>query len=335
MKKYQLPSAISLWIEKYIKQLGFNFNAPKPLAQAILKVSDNYQETSSTTPWSKPELQAAYLSYFFPLNYIRTLKVLDEAKHLGIFSEVQELIDYGCGPGTISKALIQDSEINLKHIWGVDNMQEVGKYFLDCPRKETSLSFNTNIPGVIKKQTALMASYVFNELTEIPQWIYQSDQIIILEPSTKQASLSFQKLRQQLIENKYNILAPCPHHNLCPLSQSKKDWCHDRVYWEQPEWFQQIEKHLPMKNPSMTFSYLIASRTLQNEQKYSRVVGDAQVEKGKTKWMICRSEEREFISFLKRYGKPPFIYRGEKLAIYSDEKKGQEIRINQENFEKL
>ena len=156
MKTYQLPESLNLWIEKYVKQLGFNLNEPKAIADAILQVSDRYQDKDSTTDWTKPARQVAYISYYLPLNYIRLLKVIDEAKSLGFFNPIQDLIDYGCGPGTGTKALL-DSGVSLRQVWGVDNNQEAGKYFLDCPRKDTSLSFNTNVPARIQANTAIMA----------------------------------------------------------------------------------------------------------------------------------------------------------------------------------
>ncbi|NQZ18352.1 MAG: hypothetical protein HRT44_03720 [Bdellovibrionales bacterium] len=48
MIKYQWPSNWDGWIRKSLASLGYNLDSPKPLADAVLKASENYQQTSST-----------------------------------------------------------------------------------------------------------------------------------------------------------------------------------------------------------------------------------------------------------------------------------------------
>lgn len=120
------------------------------------------------------------------------------------------------------------------------------------------------------------------------------------------------------------------------MSESRKDWCHDRVYWEQPAWFTNLEKELPIKNPSLTFSYLIATRKPKAPiASYWRIVGDGLKEKGKTKWLICKDSDRNFISFLKRSGRAPFLYRGERITLTDFEEKGTELRFTEKDLKKL
>jgi hypothetical protein len=203
---------------------------------------------------------------------------------------------------------------------------------MDTPRSDLELNFGLEKPNKNLSQSAIVASYVLNEMSSLPQWFYQAEALILLEPSTKIAFTAFNELRSELIDRSYDVWAPCPHTQTCPLSQSKKDWCHDRVYWEKPKWFLQLEKHLPMRNESLTFSYLLARKKKKPENENLRIVGDAQVEKGKTRWMLCRNEEREFLSFLHRNGKPPRIYRGDTIQLKNIEKKSNEIRFTTDDL---
>ena len=332
MKVYELPPWMPNWIDKHLKGLGFALNRPKELAKAIMSASNNYQSSDSTTPWGDPKGQAAYLAYFFPLNYIRSLKVIDEAKHWNLFDGVSESMDFGCGPGTFSKALLQDADINIDRITGVDNHRELASLFLDSTRQRTELQFQTEPIKPRTRQSLLIASYVLNEISDIPRWLIDFKRIIVMEPSTKQMFPKLQDLRDHLIDKGYNIVAPCPHHLECPLSQSKKDWCHDRVHWQQPSWFEKIENELPIKNRTLSFSYLIVTREPVERPDYWRVVGDDLVEKGKTRWMLCRNENREFLSHLKRQGKAPEVYRGDRIHLKEWQLKGQEIRFEKENL---
>ncbi len=335
MKVYQFPTALSNWIDQQLRALGFNINQSQQLAKAILQVSNDYQEVSSTTPWKDTRTYAAYLSYFFPLNYIRTLKVLDEGKKWGFFNDIEQVVDFGCGPGTSTKAMLLDSDISVDRFHGVDIFSDLKALYLTTHGQSTHLSFGSSVPKVKERGSLLMASYAFNEMSDLPPWLFNFDKIMILEPSTKQAFPKLLEARNSLLEKNYDIVAPCSHVHQCPLSNSKKDWCHDRVYWQQPEWFQKIENALPIKNSSLTFSYLLASRTALPRPKFGRIVGDAMVEKGKTRWMICQGPEREFLSFLKRQGEAPKIYRGDRVQLDVFEKRGDDIRFELDKFKKL
>ncbi len=335
MKVYSLPPHLSQWIEVQLKGLGYELHSPQKLAKAVLEVSNDYQEVSTKTPWHRPEAIAAYLAYFFPLNYIRSLKVIDEGKKWGFFNDSENLLDFGCGPGTLTKALLDDKDFEFKKYQGFDSESRISKLYEDSPAANATVQFHREMPSTKQKNNLLLASYVLNELKKTPQWIFDFEKILIIEPSTKQAFPELLNVRDQLIEKKYFIVAPCPHSHQCPLQESKRDWCHDRVHWQQPEWFQRIENHLPIKNNTLTFSYLLASRKPLNIPTFARVVGDAQVEKGKTRWMICQGPEREFLSFLKRQGEAPQIHRGDRLQLSHFEKKGSELRFDLENLKKI
>jgi len=84
-----------------------------------------------------------------------------------------------------------------------------------------------------------------------------------------------------------------------------------------------------MKNHTMTYSYLIARREVKPAapENFGRVVGDELVEKGKRRWLFCRGEQREFLSWLTKNGEGPHWHRGELLQAQISEVKGNELRI--------
>jgi hypothetical protein len=96
---------------------------------------------------------------------------------------------------------------------------------------------------------------------------------------------------------------------------SKNDWCHDRIHLSPPQWLVSIENHLPFKNRTLTFSYLLASQQAAPESRQIRLVGDQLQEKGKSKQLICRNDQREFLTWLHRDGEIPELYRGDLIDL--------------------
>ena len=140
------------------------------------------------------------------------------------------------------------------------------------------------------------------------------------------------KLRETFIKDGWNVAAPCTHQQACPLlHESERDWCHDRSPWQQPPELAALEKHMPIKNGTLPFSYLMLTRLpAQHGTNSARMTGDLQEFKGFAKQLICRGPEREFLSWQKRDFKKvdyPERLRGE-LVILQDgiAKKGNELR---------
>ncbi len=298
-----------LFAEKKWSQL------PKSLAEDVLQLSDFYiHNPDSPTPWEKEWAQRAGLVYFWPLNTLRLLKIKSELINQNFFQNLKYMLDYGAGVGTAS--------------WALQDQFPKPQLF---ERSSIPQRFFPNFHWIEKPQVGphslTVFSYSLTELESLPDWIFESEALLIIEPSTQQDGRKLLELRQQLIEKNYFIWAPCPHQLACPLlSQSKTDWCHDRVLIEKPSWFENMEKYLPMKNNTLTFSYLAARKTPPIAKTWSRLVGDPLHEKGKTRQLICRGSDREFLSWMLRNGEAPELSRGDRIYVDGFEKKSNELR---------
>jgi len=182
------------------------------------------------------------------------------------------------------------------------------------------------------KNSCLVFSYSLTEVTSLPAGWDKYEALMIAEPSTQEDGRKLLELRSQLIKNGYFMWAPCTHQMDCPLlAQSKHDWCHDRIAVAAPAWFTQLEQNLPMKNKTVTTSYLLARRTPPPENIHSlgRLVSDSMEEKGKTRQLFCRGPEREFLTWMHKAIEPQTLPRGELVHQSSDaEKKSNEVRLN-------
>lgn len=343
---------MSLGLIAQLPSLGL----PESLAHQVKKVSDLYIQRSVDISqiWLSSELAKAYISYFLPLNALRVLSVLNEAKERNFFSNIENVIDFGSGPGTFDltatsadikfasyhfiesqKEAIAWHKNLLKTCLGISS--EAGRESHNNMSSESenqtkisrhwSLTAPNEIPS--KQNTLAVFSYSLNELSELPHWAYDVEALMIIEPSQQQNGRNLQTLRQKLIDTGFSIWAPCTHQMSCPLhAHSKSDWCHNRVHVELPTSLKEIERYLPMKNQTLTYSYLLARKTKAPVTDQVRLIGDTLYERGKVKQALCRGEQREFLTWLTRHGDPEPLPRGARITLPREaEERGNEIRM--------
>ncbi|MEK6627884.1 MAG: small ribosomal subunit Rsm22 family protein [Bdellovibrionota bacterium] len=316
------------------------------IADAILKLSDYYiNNPLAETPWHKKYCQIAYRHYYLPLNFIRCEKVIERGLQVNFFENLTHFIDWGAGPGTASLALAKSvklkAQIKKQVLFDLSKstMNQFSDLHVDFINKDyfDFLDLRTDYPN--KQNSCLLFSYSLTEVTTLPAGWDEYEALMILEPSTSQDGRKLLNLRQNLIENGYTIWAPCTHQQSCPLlNHSKNDWCHDRAHVAAPKWFNDLEQLLPMKNKTVTTSYLLARKRKpkeKSEEKTSEIIsakarltGDSLNEKGKTRQLICRNDQREFLTWMHKTIEPQIIARGELIDLPTDfEIKSNELRL--------
>lgn len=324
-RQFEVPVELEQQIEQHLKSIGLSLLDDKKIASSVQQMSDFYiQNPLKQTPWVEPWAQAAQMAYYLPLNYLRSQAVVDEAKRVGFFTDIKSFCEVGSGLGALTVHLSD----NLENGFCVEISHQANALHKKVfPGKKYGFKSDA-----LNSPVDLVAfSYVLTELNQIPAAALNAEALLIVEPSTQEDGRKLMQVRQKLIDKGFSIWAPCTHQGACPLlTQSKKDWCHDRIHLDMPEWFLNIERHLKFKNRTVTFSYLLARKTPPAfiAKTSARTVGDMLEEKGKTKIMICRGEEREFLSWLKKDKLDMEIHRGELVDInFPTEKKGSEVRI--------
>lgn len=319
----------------------FAHDAPANLAQLaadILQLSDYFiQNPNGQTPWNESYCQNAYRNYFLPLNYIRVTGVIQRGLQVGFFDEFETTIDWGAGPGTASFAVANVLRSQIQKQILIEKSTTAINKFSDLHTKLVHAEVTTALAlknlNVSPEKSLLILSYSLTEMTGLPPNWDLFEGLMILEPATSQDGRKLLVTRQMLIDRGYSIWAPCTHQNTCPLlTESKNDWCHDRFRVDAPEWFDNLEKHLPMRNKTVTTSYLLARKTKPtlNFSKLARLTGDSLKENGKTRQLMCQGPSREFLTWMIKEIEPQTLDRGQlievpELAI----KKSNEIRTQQ------
>lgn len=313
------------------------------LADAVLQLSDFYiDQPSAQTPWEKEYCYQAYRHYFLPLNYLRNDLVVRRGNEVGFFTDLESSVDWGSGPGTSTLAL--NAHLHLKKNILVDlskrNLSRFSSLWSGCKNLEFTEVLKS--PSINYNKSLLVCSYSLTEKNELPHGWDQFEALMILEPATSDDGRQLLALREKLIQNGYSIWAPCLHQMACPLlTHSKRDWCHDRVKVEAPDWFWDLENKLPIKNNTVTTSYLLARRkkpliSTASSKTRVRLVGDQLDEKGKTRLLLCRGQNREFLAWMHKEwsvkkGEIPELFRGDFFELPESESKSElisnEIRL--------
>jgi hypothetical protein len=291
-------------------------------SELIIILSDHFIKSDGRhTPWNEAFCRAAYLAYFTPLNVVRLSGVLRELAHLDYFSGIDCVEECGSGAGALALAFAGElSRGTVPQLfcsdgdsWAATAHEELSD--VACERREVSRP-----PKRTLARTVSFFSCVFTELEALPTWSQGSEGVIVVEPSTRTHFQRLAGLRKDLIKNGWSLWSPCPHEDNCPLADSR-DWCHDAIVCDQPSWFRELERYLPMKNQRVTYSFLAARKTAREKTLgAARVVGDVLISKGTSKQMICRGPEREFISWLHRNAEKDWgLKRGDFISLHTRE----------------
>lgn len=338
--EFSFPEHYYNRIEKLLNESDYSLAKPHALAKSILDLSDHYIHDKGPTPWQNSSTLVAYISYFFPLNYIRARSAIYEISRLGFLKNIDSFVDFGSGPGTLPCAF-RDAERNLPGI-SIEHYKNAPTIYQNLSADHsTNLKWHRELKLIEIAETQkklLLLSYSLLELGNLPEGWDKFNSLLIIEPSDRLNGRNLLGVRDSLIKSGYKIWAPCTHQQSCPLLSTKADWCHHRVFWQQPKWFKDLENQLPIKNKTLTYSFLAASRQAPPPQlsQLSRLTGDQLDEKGKVRQMVCRNSDREFLSWLKKVGRPSEYNRGDLIKMNLEAKKvSNEIRLGLEDISVL
>lgn len=347
MFKISWPDSLTMNVERALGVALDKVNFAS-VATSVLQVSDLFiageNAKQSKTPWTDLKLRQAYLSYFFPLNTLRVMRILDEACNRGFFEGLDHVIDIGSGPGTVELAFELSGLLNREgrpsglRFQNFEPAREAQKTHLMWKSNACFVDRIKPFPAPAENKSMFVLSYSLNEMTDWPLALDSAEALMIIEPSTRDHGRRLMQVRQRLIEKGFSLWAPCTHQLDCPLlTKTKTDWCHHRFGIGKPPWFEELESHLPMRNDTLTVSYLLARRTNAVDGAFTRVIGDTLFEKGKVRQMICRGPEREFLSYLTRQNRKwDGLPNGALVQLPENlTQKTSELRLENADLEKL
>ncbi|HTC93427.1 MAG TPA: small ribosomal subunit Rsm22 family protein [Terriglobales bacterium] len=312
----RLPAALEHGIEDQLSAFD-----RKGLARAVEELSRSYRNPSASgglsTGFINNDLQrAAYLLTRLPATYAAIHAVLREVKERMPGVEVRSLLDLGAGPGT---AMWAAAEIfsELEQIMLIEQSNgfiRLGqKFAASAPSAaiqtsrwgEADLKHETQLP----EHDLIVISYALGELPStsrsrllLSAWRAAAKVIAVIEPGTPRGFEVILHVRDELLQKKAHLIAPCPHEKQCPMSlcgtavpgcvspasKIKQDWCHFAQRLERTSLHRKL-KAGELGYEDEKFSYIAASRQSVPLAE-ARVVRHPIQLKGHIKLELCTRE---------------------------------------------
>ncbi len=209
----------------------------------------------------------AYALARLPATYAACAEVFSEALRRVPGFAPTSLLDAGCGPGGGSWAAVEAWPTLSAVTW-----LDANPPFLDlAQRLATDGSLRTAIvqrgdllAGGYPVADLVLASYALAEIAPASQglvvrhlWEACRGVLALVEPGTPAGYARILAARDTLIAAGATVVAPCPHHNACPLVDP--DWCHFSVRLARSR-DHRLAKGAEVPYEDEKFAYLVVAR---------------------------------------------------------------------------
>jgi len=287
-------------------------------AKGVTKLSDLFTTERvdiDATYLNQPELRAAYLLYFLPINFGKISFALRQIPENFWKRPSLRILDLGCGPASGSFAAAErlkekNPEAKVHWTWVDQNervLQDAGKIWQaagydrdvqvirsDLRRLRLSGSFDLIVLSHALNEwgagSAERKSEWLGELLE--RHLAPGGVAAILEPALKRPTRDLMSLRDYLLtEQRFHVVAPCLHDRACPMLEfSRGDWCHFYIEWREPKFLQRFDTLVGNENRYLKVAYLILEKPggeIRPQPKLFRVVSNRMATRGKIEVVLC------------------------------------------------
>jgi ribosomal protein RSM22 (predicted rRNA methylase) len=181
--------------------------------------------------WQSPADLAQYDATFAQRIGWKWDFVLNDLQRLGWQPPAGTVLDWGCGSGVASRALLDHfGQSTTRELWLSDRSALAVQFATRRAReKYPELSVQ---PGSPARADLLVISHVLTELSpagieELLQLASQATAVLWVEPGTYEASRQLISIRERL-RGEFQLVAPCPHQGRCGVLAPgcESHWCH-------------------------------------------------------------------------------------------------------------
>ena len=189
----------------------------------------------------------AYLNCKMPYTYNISVRICEEIKNRMPEFKPTSVLDYGAGLGSSIWAAhdLFPEALRLAAVEPNRDMRRLGRFLTSVSKMKNEILWVeslTMIPGTGTERgkfDLIFLSYVLQELATSKLRLMLLDTLftrlndngilVVVEPGSPKGYRFIHDFRNWIVEkprDEASIVAPCPHHNKCPLAEKNKDWCH-------------------------------------------------------------------------------------------------------------
>ena len=245
----------------------------------------------------------AYTAVRMQKSYAVLERVLQEIQRRRPTFAPESILDFGSGPGTAFHVAWRLWSNSIQHMQGVDlseSMNMVAMRLLELaqdqddedkssqvvpPLDKISLRRHLSLQHHRDRHDVVVSAFCLNELpSDAAQalviktlWERTRKTLVLIEDGTPEGFRTIVNARHFLLDLEQNqrssrneggirILAPCPHHQVCPLVDRQLSWCHFKV---RSVMNSEAQKVMASKTNTQLhdFSYIVLERPGDAQQK--------------------------------------------------------------------
>jgi ribosomal protein RSM22 (predicted rRNA methylase) len=256
-----------------VRELSLMFNGITPHRPGYLSVH---------------RLRRAYVRYYLPTNVPKVAHVLSELKTYAPWGSRPRVLDFGCGPGTASIALLElGAAADLTLVDVVDEALDDAAFFTRSLGARPRLLHEP--PA--EKFDLILAANVFSETApDLGTLLAERGHLVVIEPALKASTQRLMEWRDRQVEQGYTIAAPCLGPPRCPMRAHPELWCHQEIPWPRPAFIAEVDRRVGLAKETLKYSYIVATRggrTLADLPGDVRLVSNLHREKGKAWAWVC------------------------------------------------
>jgi ribosomal protein RSM22 (predicted rRNA methylase) len=284
-------------------------------AERIAQFSASYVACQSPAIRSEEDA-AAYALYYLPINLVKVLHLLGKCP-AEMRSRPLRVLDFGCGPGTASLALLESFPLPsvLTLVDRSSAMLALASKLLNTwsLKKGTApLAFSTlQALEASQEYDLIFACNVLNELSHAEQkrlcdkllsQLSTDGVLLLLEPALQRSTRQLMQLRDMLLLERQDLVPifPCTRRDACPMLQaSPTDWCHGTLQWDEPKLSRQLDEMLGFNKHRLKYSAFLFQKN-GHVREGLRVITGAQRSKRGFESLVCGQEFYGTLSLPKR-----------------------------------
>jgi len=273
----------------------------RELAKAAEQISERYRREDFKSPVMRTDAErAAYSLTRMPATYGACRHVFEQIRSAVPETQIESMLDLGAGAGAASWAAVEVFP-SIQRISMVERDAALSAMAREFAAKADSEQLRNATHLCADMRTSLpstadlvVLSYALGELTHeealrvMAQALQAANKLlVVVEPGTVRGFETILSVREFLLGKHQQLVAPCPHHNVCPMAAAG-DWCHfaQRI--------QRTAEHRRLKGADLgyedeKFSYVAAVKSTA-ARPASRIVRHPLARPGHIQLTLCTAE---------------------------------------------